>query len=211
MKSDFLNNMAPNAQRAFLTTIVLSAVAVAIYMFAVVPEGEALAKATTGYSDEETNRTRIDAILRNATKERALHEDAGMRLDEYRRHFLEKRLGNYATHARELLDPLAMGAGLESIDYPETTTRRLPLPNPKAPASPERLHMLVAVRMTARGSYQEAVSFLLRTEQELPLVTLQSMKISADRSNPRKQVLSFVFEWPTFDPTPPRKPKGGRK
>ena len=66
-------------------------------------------------------------------------------------------------------------------------------------------------RVLTAGSYQEAVSFLLRTEQELPLVTLQSMKISADRSNPRKQVLSFVFEWPTFDPTPPRKPKGGRK
>ena len=208
MKSDFLNNMAPNAQRAFLTTIVLSAVAVAIYMFAVVPEGEALAKATTGYSDEETNRTRIDAILRNATKERALHEDAGRRLDEYRRHFLEKRLGNYATHARELHTLVVRKDGFsESVRHPKIRSSKTSQANVRL----KRIYRPDTEIVTARGSYQEAVSFLLRTEQELPLVTLQSMKISADRSNPRKQVLSFVFEWPTFDPTPPRKPKGGRK
>ena len=44
MKTGFLDNMAPNAQRAFIMTIVLSALAIGIYMFAVVPAQETLSE-----------------------------------------------------------------------------------------------------------------------------------------------------------------------
>ena len=204
MKSGVLDNMAPNAQRAFITTLVLVVVTVVLYMFAVVPEEDALKKARTAFTDEEGNKARIDSILKNATAEKTSLDNAIRRLKGYRAALLERRLGNYATHAREILDPLALGAGLIEIDYPESSIRKLPLPERATPNLPAQLHARVAVRMTAHGSYQSAVSFLLRVEKELPLVALQSLRVATDRSDPRRQTITFVFEWPTLgDALPP--------
>ena len=69
--------------------------------------------------------------------------------------------------------------------------RALPLPNPM----PRQLHTRVAVKLTATGSYQQAVSFLLRLEKEMPLVSLQKLDITA-RSTPESQSITMVLEWP---------------
>ena len=212
MKTGFLDNMAPNAQRAFIMTIVLSALAVGIYMFAVVPAQETLSKTQQSLEDANIEKNRIDATLRGTESETERLAAAKLRLEEYRARFLERRLGSYATHAREILDPLAIGAGLVDIDYPETSKRKLPLPDPKNQKSPMKLHERIAIRMTARGSYQAAVSFILQTEAALPLVSIQSIKITSNTSDIKRQQLDVTFEWPTEGPddTPPANKGGAR-
>ncbi|MBO7720995.1 MAG: hypothetical protein J6T01_01160 [Kiritimatiellae bacterium] len=202
MKTGLLDNMAPNAQRAFITTLAFTVVTVILYMFAVVPEDEKLRNGNARYGQEEQNKARIDSILRNAASEATRLEETVMRLSAYRKQFIEQRLGNYATHAREMLDPLAVGAGLTEIDYPDSSTRRLPLPDPKMPFSPAKLHVRTAVRMTARGSYQSAASFILRVEEELPLVSVQSMRIAANSGDPLHQTITMTLEWPASDTGP---------
>lgn len=212
MKTGFLDNMAPNAQRAFIMTIVLSSLAVGIYMFAVIPAQESLSKAQRALEDANLEKGRIDATLRGSESETEKLAAAKLRIDEYKLGFLERRLGSYATHAREILDPLAIGAGLVDIDYPETSKRKLPLPDPKNQKSPMKLHERVAIRMTARGSYQAAVSFILQTEAALPLVSIQSIKITSNTSDIKRQQLDVIFEWPTEGPddTPPANKGGAR-
>ena len=51
------------------------------------------------------------------------------------------------------------------------------------------------IRITARGSYMGAISFLMRVEKEHPLVTLQSMNITTN-PDPDQQRIEMVFEWP---------------
>ena len=100
-------------------------------------------------------------------------------------------LESYAMRAKSLLDPLALGAGLDDVTYSDEPFRALPLPTPK----PRQLHTRVAVKLTATGSYQQAVSFILRLEKEMPLVSLQQLDITA-RSTPETQSVSMVLEWP---------------
>ena len=104
---------------------------------------------------------------------------------------LEPLLGNYAMRARSILDPMAADAGLSNRDYSESATMALPLPRP----TPKQLHLRRPIRVTARGSYMGAISFLMRVEKELPLVALQSMNITAD-PKPDRQKIEMVFEWP---------------
>ena len=104
---------------------------------------------------------------------------------------LEPLLGSYAMRAKSILEPLAFDAGLSNLDYAEATTRALPLPRP----APKQLHMRRPIRITARGSYMGAISFLMRVEKEHPLVTLQSMNITTN-PDPDQQRIEMVFEWP---------------
>ena len=74
----------------------------------------------------------------------------------------------------------------------ELPPRALPLPRPM----PVQLHARRPVRITARGSYMAAISFLMRVEKEHPLVALQSLAISSS-GDPESQLISMVFEWPS--------------
>lgn len=93
--------------------------------------------------------------------------------------------------AKSLLEPLLLGAGLTDLEYIEDTFRKLPLPKPM----PRQLHTRAAIRITAKGSYQRAISFLLRLEKEFPLVSLRTLDIRAQQSN-HKQDITYVLEWP---------------
>jgi hypothetical protein len=93
--------------------------------------------------------------------------------------------------AKSLLDPLAIGAGLNDITYSDEPFRALPLPKPM----PRQLHTRAAVKLDATGSYQQAVSFLLRLEKEMPFVSLQKLDITAQQ-NPKTQSISIILEWP---------------
>jgi hypothetical protein len=100
-------------------------------------------------------------------------------------------LESYAMRAKSILDPFALGAGLVDVDYADEAFRALPLTKPM----PRQLHTRAAVKMTATGSYQEAISFLLRLEKELPLTSVQSFAITAQQ-DPEAQLISMVIEWP---------------
>ena len=93
--------------------------------------------------------------------------------------------------AQYALAKLGVSAGLEELQYSDEPFRALPLTKPM----PRQLHTRAVVKVSAQGSYQEAVSFLLRLEKDFPLVSLQRFDVSAQTS-PAKQSVTFVLEWP---------------
>ena len=192
MSASFFQNMAPNARRSFVVTMLLGAAAVGIYMFAVQPAEEALAKAHREH-DEQANRLQtVNANLNGAPANKERLQKLAEELKPFRDEMLEPLLGSYAMRAKSILEPLAFGAGLSNVDYADVSVRALPVPRP----TPLQLHVRRPVRVTAQGSYMGAISFLLRVEKEHPLIALQSMSISTT-SDPERQQIEMVFEWPS--------------
>ena len=192
MSSSIFQDMAPSAKRAFAVTLVLGAAAAGLYLFAVQPAEDALAKARRDHEERESRLQIVNANLREApaNKERLVTLDAGLR--PFRDAMLEPLLGSYAMRAKSILEPLAFDAGLSNLDYAEVAARALPAPRPV----PAQLHVRRPIKVTAQGSYMRAISFLLRVERENPLVALQSLSISA-ASNPERQQIEMILEWPS--------------
>ena len=191
MSASFFQNMAPNARRAFAVTLVLGAAAAGLYLFAVQPAEESLARVRREHAEEEARLQVVNANLRGAPANKERLAELSAALKPFRDEMLVPHLGSYAMRAKSILDPLAFGAGLADLDYSEMPPRALPVPRPM----PAQLHLRRPIRVTARGSYMGAISFLLRVEKEHPLVALQSMSISA-ASEPERQQVEMVFEWP---------------
>lgn len=192
MSSSIFQDMAPNSRRAFAVTLVLAAAAAGIYLLAVQPAEEALAKARRDHEERESRLQIVNANLRGApaNKERLETLEAGLK--PFREAMLEPLLGSYAMRAKSILEPLAFDAGLSGLDYAEVAPRALPAPRPL----PAQLHARRPIRFTAQGSYMRAVSFLLRVEKEHPLVALQSLSVSAS-ANPASQQVEMILEWPS--------------
>ncbi len=191
MSGGFFDNMAPNARRSFVVTLVMASIATVIYLFGLQP-CESQLKHTKFVLDElEGRRMRMNGDLNSAGTVKKDLEDLEAELTPYRDAMLVPLLESYAMRAKTIIDPLAIGAGLEDVQYTDEPFRALPLPKPM----PRQLHTRAAVRVTARGSYQQAISFLLRLEKEYPLVSLQQFEITS-QTTPDAQAATFVFEWP---------------
>lgn len=191
MNDGLFQNMAPNAKRSLVVTFVLAAIATVLYMFCVQPCADRLSamKRTLAELEDRQYRTNID-LKRSDTVVKDLAElDAALK--PYGDAMLVPLLDSYPMRAKSLLDPLALGAGLDDVTYTDEPFRALPLPKPM----PRQLYTRAAVRLTATGSYQQAISFLLRLERDLPLVSLQRLDITASQS-PERQAISMVLEWP---------------
>ena len=184
-------NMAPNAKRSFALTLIFGGAAAVIYMFAVQPAEESLAKARREHDDQEAKLQSVNANLRAAPQNKERLQKLAEGLKPFRDAMLEPLLGSYAMRAKSILEPLAFGAGLSNLDYAEMPTRALPVPRPV----PALLHARRPIRVTAQGSYMGAISFLLRVEKEHPLITLQSFALSTT-TDPERQQIEMVFEWP---------------
>ena len=191
MKNDFLQNMAPNAKRAAIVTFALGAIAAAIYMFAVEPTGAQLEQEQKKLEQLETTQRRMNLDLKGADSVKKELEDISSRLVPYQEAMLTPLLESYAMRAKSLLDPLLLGAGLTDLEYTDEPFRPLPLPKPM----PRQLHTRAAIRISAKGSYQGAISFLLRLEKVFPLVSVRTLDIRAQQVNSRQDV-TFVLEWP---------------
>ena len=187
----FLQNMAPNAQRSFFVSIAIGAIAVVLYMFGVEPAQSALVKDREKLEQMHGEQNRINRDLKGAENVKKNIADLNEKLKPYKEAMLTPLLGSYSMRAKTILDPIAIGAGLTDIDYAKEDFRALPVPKP----TPRQLYTRAAVRLTAKGSYQRAISFLMRLEKEMPLVSLQSMEIDAQQ-HPTKQIVTFVLEWP---------------
>ena len=191
MSSSAFQNMAPNAKKSLVVTLLFGAAAIGIYMFGVQPAEDSLSKARREHDDEESRLQMVNKNLHDVPENKNRLERLDADLKPFRDALLEPLLGNYAMRARSILDPMAADAGLSNRDYSESATMALPLPRP----TPKQLHLRRPIRVTARGSYMGAISFLMRVEKELPLVALQSMNITAD-PKPDRQKIEMVFEWP---------------
>lgn len=191
MTGGTFQNMAPNAKLSFFVTVTLAAIATVIYLFCVKPCSDELDSARRNLAELQDKQYRTDVELkRSGTVTKDLTE-LEAELKPFRDAMLVPLLESYAMRAKSLLDPLALGAGLDDVTYSDEPFRALPLPTPM----PRQLHTRVAVKLTATGSYQQAVSFILRLEKEMPLVSLQQLDITA-RSTPETQSVSMVLEWP---------------
>ena len=191
MNGSFFDNMAPNARRSFIVTVVLAAIATVIYLFCVQPCDSRLDQARRNLADLQDRQSRMNGDLRSADTVKKDLDDLEAALKPFRNAMLVPLLESYSMRAKSILDPLAIGAGLEELQYSDEPFRALPLTKPM----PRQLHTRAVVKVSAQGSYQEAVSFLLRLEKDFPLVSLQRFDVSAQTS-PAKQSVTFVLEWP---------------
>ncbi len=192
MTSNAFQNMAPNAQRSFLVTLCLATVAILTYLFAVQPATVSLAKARTRLAELQDREQRMNQDLRNADNVKKTLAELNACLKPFNDAMLTPLLESYAMRAKSILDPLVIGAGLTDAEYTDEPFRALPVPKPL----PRQLHTRAAIRVRARGSYQAAVSFLMRLEKEMPLVSLQSLAITA-QNDPAVQEVVLILEWPT--------------
>ena len=191
MTSNAFQNMAPNAQRSFLLTLCLATVAVLIYLFAVQPATVSLARARTRLAELQDREQRMNQDLRNADNVKKTLSELNTDLKPFEDAMLTPLLESYAMRAKSILDPLVIGAGLTDAEYTDEPFRALPVPRPL----PRQLHTRAAIRLRARGSYQSAVSFLMRLEKEMPLVSLQALGIAV-QNDPAVQEIDMVLEWP---------------
>lgn len=191
MSGDFFQSMAPNARRSFVVAVVFSAIAVVLYLFCVQPCADSLATTKVRLEELQDKQSRTNLDLKRSDTIAKDIEELETALKPYRDAMLVPLLESYAMRAKSLLDPIALGAGLNDVTYTEEKFRALPLPTPM----PRQLHTRAAVKVTATGSYQQAVSFLLRLEKEMPLVSLREFDIISQQG-PKAQSVSFVLEWP---------------
>lgn len=186
-----LQNMAPNARRSMLIAFGFGLLAACIYIAAVEP---AIAKREATARTLSELRTRHDLMQRNlagADKLKARMTDIEERLRPYREAMLVPLLESLAMRAKSILDPFALGAGLGETDYEELSPIALPVPK----RLPLQLHARQPIKFSARGSYQSAISFLMRLEKEFPLVSLEAIEITAQQ-DPNNQKIMMILEWP---------------
>lgn len=191
MNNGTFQNMAPNAKRSFVVTIIFAAAATVIYLFCVQPSTDELETSKRKLAELQDKQYRTDLDLKRSANVAKDLEELEASLKPFRDAMLVPLLESYSMRAKTILDPIALGAGLTDVTYSDEPFRALPLPTPM----PRQLHTRAAVRIAATGSYQQAVSFLLRLEKELPLVSLRQLEITTQQ-NPRSQALSIVLEWP---------------
>ena len=186
-----LQNMAPNAKRSLLLTLIFGAVAAGIYFGALEPTETALAKTRRTLLDRTSkHRTMTTDLSRADTVAKSL-ADCTARLADYESHMIEPLLESTAMRAKALVDPLAAGCGLVGMEYEQETPIALPI---LVPAAREQ-YVRCPVKVSCRGSYQAAVSFVQCIEKRFPLVALEALTIAAG-SDPDLQIVSVILEWP---------------
>ena len=186
-----LQNMAPNAKRSLLLTLVFGAVAAGLYFGAVQPTESRLGATGKQLDDLRFQHEIMVRNLAGADKTSARVSAATNALQPFREALLTPMLESMAMRAKTLVDPLALGAGLTELEYEAPGPIALPVPK----KLPRQLHARQPIRISAVGSYQAAVSFLLRLEKEFPLVALEALTITA-QANPDRQHVEFILEWP---------------
>ena len=127
MSSSVFQNMAPNAKKSLVVTLLFGAAAIGIYMFGVQPAEDALTKARREHDDEDSRLQMVNKNLHDVTENKNRLDKLEADLKPFRDAMLEPLLGNYAMRARSILDPMAADAGLSNRDYSESATMALPL------------------------------------------------------------------------------------
>lgn len=196
-----------STQRGLFAALVFAALAVVIYMFCVEPAQRSLVTARDQLRTCEQEQSRIARDRRDNPKQ--LERLAALEAERqaFRDAMLTPLLESYAMRAKEILDPIAAESGVTVVDYaqPDPVPRLLPLVQPRPTT---QLYARQPVRLTCRGSYAALVSFMLRIEKLLPLVSEQAFSLKAQQDND-VQTATLVLEWPVLgaDMTP-KPPKG---
>ena len=191
MSAETYRDPAAQMKRALFQSLVIGAVAVVLYMFCVEPCQSSLEKAKKEHEDLKGQQASVTRDLKGADQLKSRLDAIKADRQKYLNGLLEPLLESYAMRAKSLLDPLAADVGLTIGDYAEMPVRKLPLPKPQAP----QLYARKPIRLTCTGSYATIISFLLRVEEKLPLVSLEAFSLKTQK-DPDKQSATIVFEWP---------------
>jgi len=189
--SALLDNTAPTTKRAMLFSLAVAGVAVVLYLFAVQPSQDAVAKVRRELDALEGQLRVTVRDLKDSPRVKSMLADVETARKPFMDALLTPLLESWAMRAKSKLDPLAADVGLKVTDYAELPVRALPLPKPV----PRQLYARRPIRVTAQGSYAEIASFILRVEKMLPYVSLQALTIKAQRT-PEAQTAEIVLEWP---------------
>lgn len=205
--SSSMENKVSSTQRGLFAALALAALAIVIYMFCVEPAQKSLAAANTLLQTYEAEQGTVSRDRRNNPKQLERLAALEAELQSLRDAMLTPLLESYAMRAKEILDPIAAESGVTVVDYaqPDLVPRLLPLVQPRPTT---QLYARQPVRLTCRGSYAALVSFMLRIEKLLPLVSEQAFSLKAQQDND-VQTATLVLEWPVLgaDMTP-KPPKG---
>ena len=197
MSERTLQDPSAPMKRAMFRALAIGAIAVILYMFCVQPSQSSLDKAKADLAGLEAQQGTMMRDLKDAIDAERKEFLAGL---------LKPMLGSYAMRAKSVLDPLATDVGLRITDYAEMPVRLLPLPKPQA----AQLYARKPIRLTCTGSYATIVSFLMRVEKKLPLVSLEAFSLKTQK-DPDNQTATLVFEWPVKGVNTAAAAKGGVK
>ena len=206
MKAQNFQDPSAQMKRAMFQALAIGAVAVVLYMFCVEPSQTALQKAKTDLSGLQDKQAQMVRDLKGAGQVKERLEAIKSQRQDYLNGLLHPMLESYAMRAKSLLDPLAEDVGLSVSDYAELPVRRLPLPKPQSP----QLYARKPIRLTCTGSYATIVSFIMRVEQKLPLVSLEAFSLKTQK-DPDNQAAASVLEWPIKGENTASAAKGGVK
>ncbi len=203
-----LENTAPTTQRSIFFAAIVAGVAVFLYLFAVQPCQDSIAREKRELSALEDQKRVTERDLKDSPRVKSMLAEIESSRSPYMDALLTPLLESWAMRAKSLLDPLAADVGLKVLDYSEMPVRALPLP--KQP--PLQLYARRPIRVSCRGSYAEIASFILRVERMLPYVALEAFSIKTQQ-NPETQLATIVFEWPVKGALsrPAAPAKGGKK
>ena len=208
MKAETFQDPSAQMKRALFQSLVIGAVAVVLYLFCVEPWQTDLQKARKEYLGLQDQRNRMINDLKGAgqvgEKLNAITKDCQT---NYVARLLEKSVGSYGTSAMSQLAPIADDVGLViNVDPTDLLERRLPLPPQPSP----QLYARKPIRLTCTGSYAAIVSFILRVEEKMPLVALESFSLKTQK-DPDNQLATIVLEWPYKVEDTADAAKGGAK
>ena len=206
MSAETFKDPAAQMKRALFRSLVIGAVAAVLYMFCVEPCRSSLEKARKEHEELMGQQAGMTRDLKGADQLKSRLDAVKAERQAYLNGLLEPLLESYAMRAKSLLDPLAADVGLTIGDYAELPDRRLPLPTPQA----SQLYARKPIRLTCTGSYATIVSFILRVERELPLVSLEAFSLKMQK-DPNSQLATIVFEWPIKGENTAAAAKGGTK
>ena len=186
-----LQNMAPNARRSLLITLGFGAIASALYFCAIESTEATLSRTRRTLQDRTlkhrtlmANLSRADAVTKGLAEDRA-------RLAAYEQEMIKPLLESTAMRAKSVIDPIAAGCGLVGMEYGQETPIALPILGPAA----HEQYVRCPIKMTCRGTYQAAISFVRCMERRFPLVALEALTIAAG-SDPDLQAVTIILEWP---------------
>ena len=206
MSGRALQDPSAPMKRAMFRALAIGAVAVVLYMFCVQPSQSALDKANAKLSGLQAQQSAMIRDLKGADQVKSNLGVIEAERKEYLAGLLKPMLGSYAMRAKSVLDPLANDVGLRITEYTEMPVRLLPLPKPQA----TQLYARKPIRLTCKGSYATIISFLMRVERKLPLVSLEAFSLKTQK-DPDNQSATFVLEWPVKGVNTAAAAKGGVK
>ena len=189
--SAIIDNSSTSTKRAMFFSLAVASVAVILYLFAVQPCQDSIAKVRRELDSLDGQLRVTTRDLKDSPRVKNMLSEIETARQPFMDALLTPLLESWAMRAKSKLDPLAADVGVKVTDYAELPVRALPLPKPV----PRQLYARRPIRVSLQGSYAEIASFILRVEKMLPYVSLQALNIKTQRT-PEVQSAEIVFEWP---------------